>query len=483
MGKHISDYLLYKKRYILGYSLIGLIVIGLLLLAGWLIPGGLSQAEMDTVATSSALSLSSFDPHAAINLPYHSLQRVSIEALGLSQFSIKLPSLLLGALSAWGMIILLRTWFRHNVAIIATGLTITTGQFLFIAQSGTPSVIYVFLSVWLLVAALMVSRRASFSILWKILLFTIAALSLYTPLSIYILLALFSAMILHPHLRYIVRHLSPPRIILASFCALLILVPLGYAIFKEPSIVLTLLGIPSEWPQLTANAIQLLKQYADFITPGGGEVMTPVYGLGSMILILLGILNLFTTKYTARSYIITAWIIMLLPILIINPSYTSITFVPVLLLMAMGIHTLLRTWYQLFPHNPYARIAGLIPLAVLIGGMIVSGIGRYTYGYLYDPQVTVHFSKDLQIISDQLKAPDRGQTTLITSIRELPFYTVVAHNHQNVTVTDRAPKDIINTTIITRAAKSNQLGTPAKILTNDNAQDADRFYVYKMDKK
>jgi hypothetical protein len=483
MGKYITEYFLYRWRYVLGYGVIALSILGLLIIAGLYIPGGLSTTEMQSVVASDALTLKSLDPASIINLPYHLLQRASIELLGVSQFSIKLPSLILGAFSALGMIILLRAWFRHNVAIIATGLTITTGQFLFIAQNGAPGIMYVFLSVWLLVAAMMVARHAKFNVLWKLALFAVASVSLYTPLSIYILLAIISAIILHPHLRYILRRLSKPQLLGASVIGLILLAPLGYAIFKSPSIGLMFLGIPAEWPNLLENGVRFLKQYFDFVTPSSSSFMTPVYGLGSMILILLGIFNLFTTKYTARSYMISAWIILLLPILFINPQYTSVTFVPVLLLMAMGIHTLLRNWYQLFPRNPYARIAGLLPLAVLIGGMIVSGVGRYTYGYLYDPQVASNFSKDLGLLNRQLDEPERGKTNIVVSDTALPFYAVVAKYKPNLTAgvsIDPTSK----TTIISRDASLPQRpADPYRIITNGSSSQSDRFYIYKSDVK
>jgi hypothetical protein len=483
MGKYITEYFLYRWRYVLGYGVIALSILGLLVVAGLYIPGGVSNAEMQSVVASDALTLKSFDPASIVNLPYHLFQRASIELLGISQFSIKLPSLILGAFSALGMIILLRAWFRHNVAIIATGLTITTGQFLFIAQNGAPGIMYVFLSVWLLVAAMMVARHARFNVLWKLALFAVASISLYTPLSIYILLAIVSAVILHPHLRYILRRLSKPQLLGASAIGLVLLAPLGYAAFKSPSIGLLLLGIPAEWPNLLENGVRFLKQYFDFVTPSSSSFMTPVYGLGSMILILLGILNLFTTKYTARSYMISAWIILLLPILIINPQYTSVTFVPVLLLMAMGIHTLLRNWYQLFPRNPYARIAGLLPLAVLIGGMIVSGVGRYTYGYLYDPQVASNFSKDLGLLNRQLDEPERGETTIVVSSAALPFYSVVAKYHPNLTATT-AVDPASKTSIVSRDAPLPQkVADPYRIITSGSSNQSDRFYIYKSDTK
>lgn len=479
MSVPITQYQLYAKRHIIGYSLVGLGVVALLVIAGLFVPGGLSHAEMQSVVTSSALSINGFNPTAVINLPYHILQRISIDLLGVTTLGIKLPSLLLGALSVYGMILLLRMWFRQNVAIITTALVITTGQFLFVAQSGTPSILYIFWSVWLLVAALKVSRNSRFITFGKIALFGIAALSLYTPLSAYILIALLSALILHPRLRFIVRRLSKWKLALAIVCSLVLLAPLAYAIIKQPSVAMALLGIPQQWPDVWASSTQLLRQYFDFISPSNGPLILPVYGLGSMIFIGLGILHLFTTKYTARSYIIIAWVVLLAPILVFNPHLTSATFVPALLLMAMGIYTMLRSWYRLFPRNPYARIAGLIPLAVLIGGMVLSGVSRYTYGYLYDPSTVNYFSKDLRIINRHLKKPDQKPTALIVTKQEEAFYQAVAKRKKNVTV-NPASTSPTNTTIVSHdayvAAKPDRV--PSLILTDGRSQNGDRFYVY-----
>jgi hypothetical protein len=486
MGKQITDYLLYQRRYLLGYATIGITVIGLLLLAGLFIPGGISQSEMQSVVSSSAfhLSFSSFDPSSIVNLPYKILQRGSLDLLGISNFSIKLPSLLLAAFSILGILILLKSWFRQNVAVITMALVITTGQFLFVAQNGTPGIVYIFWSIWILVAATMVSRAARFITLWKIALFGLGALSLYTPLSTYIILALVSAAILHPHLRYLLRKLSKPKLLLAGLCALIIIAPLIYAIVRQPSLSLTLLGIPQNTPNLTANFIQLIKQYFDFITPNSGVLMTPVYGLGSMILILLGILRLFTTKYTARSYIISAWVILLLPILLISPTFSSVSFVPIMLLMAMGIAALVHNWYRLFPRNPYARIVGLIPLAILIGGMVTSGFDRYVYGYLYDPNIAINFSQDLTLINTELKSDSKLSTIIVVSASEQPFYNVVAAHHKNVVVQTTLP-NASQVTILTRSTYKATVPPiiPTHILTDDKSDNADRFYIYKSDTK
>src|SRR5690348_8532034 len=105
MGKLITDYWLYQKRFIIGYTLMALTIIGLLFVAGVFIPGGLSKPEMDSVVASDAASISfeSFKPESVIDLPYHLLQHASISLFGVSNLSIKLPSLVLGALSSFGV--------------------------------------------------------------------------------------------------------------------------------------------------------------------------------------------------------------------------------------------------------------------------------------------------------------------------------------------------------------------------------------------
>jgi hypothetical protein len=486
MGKELTDYFIYRWRYVLGYGLIAILIIGMLIIAGLFVPGGLSQSEMQSVVASNAatFSLSSFNPDSVINLPYHLLQHASISLLGVSIFSIKLPSLFLGLLSAAGMFLLLRTWFRENVAVLTAIIVITTGQFLFVAQSGTSSIVYMFWSVWLLVLAMLISRRTGWTAAWKIALFAIAALSMYTPLSPYILIALASAIMLHPHLRYLVRRLSKVKIAIGILVALILLAPLAYAIFLKPSISLTLLGIPTGPVDFKANILQLLRQYFDFISPSSGVVMTPVYGLGSVILIILGIIQLATTKYTARSYITAAWALLLIPVLIINPGYISVTFVPVMLLMAMGIHRLLTSWYSLFPRNPYARFAGLIPLVVLISGMVFTGVNRYMYGYSYDPKTAGNFSDDLRLVNTQLAAAKKdGQTvTIVPGQNEIPFYTVVAKHHTNVQVMNKLPVALTMspTVIVTHSAHMTDSSPQLyRIITDSTSHDADRLYIYK----
>ncbi len=482
MPRHITEYILYRWRYNIGYVLVGLVVSAVLLAAVFYVPGGLSTEEMASTVKSNSLSFTSFDPLSVIDLPYRILQYVSFLALGVTTFSIKLPSLILGLFSLIGIILLLRHWFHMNVAVISALIVITSSQFIFASQDGTPTIMYIFFPTWLLLLALKVSRQADRRNFWEILLVATIALSLYTPLSIYIILALVSATILHPHLRYIVGTLSRKRMIIAGIVGLVLLSPLAVAIGLRSEVGLTLLGIPEQWPDLIKNVKELTETHIGFMFTEEKERNQSVYTLPSLLLILLGALHLFKTRHTARSYIIASWLILLTPLIIFNPSRTAITFAPVMLLIAAGLDELLVTWYRMFPRNPYARIAGLFPITLLVAGMALTGVERYFYTYRYSPEVASQFSDDLDLLSSELDTLEVEPIALFTTRAELPFYEAVAsHNSVVRVIPPEHPLLTDEQFIITRGAFYERDLTerePAKIITNGKTSRADRLYLY-----
>src|SRR5574344_280188 len=102
MHRRVTDYFVYRWRYIIGYSFI-VVVIGIMLaVAAFYIPHELRQGEIDSALTSASLGTSTMTPEAAIDLPYHLLQKFSFMLFGVSTFTIKLPSIILGAFTALG---------------------------------------------------------------------------------------------------------------------------------------------------------------------------------------------------------------------------------------------------------------------------------------------------------------------------------------------------------------------------------------------
>lgn len=479
MAKYLSDFLTYRFRYQIGYALIVVAFMVLLVIAGLYIPGGLSGGEMKNFVQTAALDVQNVSTLAIPNMPFYAAQRLSMEILGPTSFAFKLPALICAFVTGIGAVLLLRRWFRANIAVLATVIMITTGQFLYVAQSGTASITYVMWSVWLLLTATMITRSEKYKKIWKVLFFIIMPLSLYTPLSVYLVVAICSAGLLHPHVRHVLKRMSRPHLILLIVLSVIIAVPLGYLVVRNPQLAVQLLGAPSSWPpDLWNNFKILLQQYLNFISPQSGPLMTPFLGLGSIALIILGAWQLFTIRYTARSYTLTAWIILLIPILMINPQFTSITFVPLLLLLASGLSYLLKSWYSLFPRNPYARFVGMVPLTILVGGLVVSGLDRYFDGYRFDPITATSFNRDLNLFQEQV----RGEyvTHLVVANSEKPFYDAVASyakKGNSIVVTTNMPKE--GAFAATKTAHTKILLSPERIVTTDVSKDSDRFYVYR----
>lgn len=481
--RKVADSILYRWRYIIGYSVIGILLISSLVLAGTFVPGGLIEHEKVSVVTSASIDFSDPTSLSILNLPYHLLQLLSINLFGVTALSVKLPSLFLGALSAVGLIFLLRQWFHYNVSVIAAIVAIATSQFLFIAQNGTPLVLYLFWPIWLLLSATLIARQVKPVLLWRILFFILAALSLYTPFSIYVLVALAMAVALHPHLRYLFRRIPTSDLTISIIVASLLLIPLGYRLVMQPEIGLELLGFASGHPDILANLTTLGTQLFDFTgtSVSLNGMMLPLFGLGSMLLIALGIFAAIKAWHSVKSYLVLLWLLLLIPALVIEPAYIAIIFVPLVLLLASGLDALFRYWYRLFPLNPYARVAGLIPIAILVSGLVMSGLDRYTYGYLYSDVVAGRFSNDISLINREI-SNGKSPTAIIVKDSNYAFYQTVAERSPGqITAHTELPDELPEKVIISgarheAAPEGKELD---KIITDGRKLSGDRFYVYK----
>lgn len=471
MGKYkMSEFFIYQKRNLIGYTLVALGLIGALIFISLFLPGGITNSEIQSVLKSNSIYILDYWSMDVINLPYHLLQHTSFYFLGISIFSIKLPSIILAFLSAAGMVLLLKQWFKTNIAVLASLIAITTSQFLFIAQNGTSDILYLFWPVWIIYVASLIPTIKKFRKFYIAILFILASLSLYTPLSIYIIIVIAAAILIHPHLRYLIKQLSRLELIGGLIITLTLISPLIYAIYKTPSLCLTLLGIPTTWPNIGSNLSSLTTQYFSFANPGGTTMITPFFELGSILLIALGAYFVLINRSTAKNYLVILWIILLIPIIILNPKYTTFTFLPLVLLLASGLNGLLSHWYGLFPRNPYARIGGLIPVVILVTFLVFSGVNRYVYEYRYNPNMVSNFNKDLLLIPNNTK-------NIVVTDKELAFYNVISKYNKKLTI---ATKPISDTFLATRDAKQSFTGYEiVRIITSPNMNNSDRLYIYK----
>lgn len=482
----VTDFYIYRWRYQLGFAAITTLLISLMALSVFFTSPGLSDGEQHSAATSVATSFKTIigsDPSTIINLPYHALQKTSIALFGLTQLSVKLPSLILVTLSVAGFYAVVRLWFRRNVATITSLLLLSSSLFLSIGQLGTPDSVYLFYGALLLFSTTMIAYAQRFRVFWFLASASLAAISLYTPLGLYPILALGITAAIHPHARFIVFRQSALTYTISGVLFLLITTPLIISIFKQPALLTSLLGI-DYFSQISFESVkQTAAHYLRVYRPDGGILLTPLYHMAIIALAVLGSIRLFTANYTAKSYIMSITFVLLVIACLIQNVPASITLVPVMLLVAFGIDYLIRSWYRLFPRNPYARIAGLIPLAVLIIGIASSELERYTYSYRNLASSSEVYTSDLKLLSKELKTGILDQPTLLlVEPEDRDFYAILAKDTDNLTViTDRAATGTHKgiKTIITAPSLRSESQSPTTILTNSHTKDGARFYLYK----
>ena len=189
MGKlNPNKYFLYKKRFIIGYILLAIGFLGLILLVPKLAPVGLSNAEMNSAITSQNLDVHSVFSGNLIDLPYHLLQKIVFKLFGITSYTIRIPSIIMGGLLGFLVVLLLNRWFKNNTAIIASIITVLSSSFLFLVSNGTPLIMIVFWPTFLLWVGSKVQGVKRPAPIWCFIFAIALFLSSFTPYMLYLVI-------------------------------------------------------------------------------------------------------------------------------------------------------------------------------------------------------------------------------------------------------------------------------------------------------
>jgi len=470
----IREVTLYRYRYVLGYIAFGILLAGLLAFGIEQVPRGLTNDEMASAVTS--VNVNPLHPTATnvIDAPYHHVQKLSIQLFGLTPLAIKLPSILIGAATGVALIFMLRRWFRTNVAIITALIVVTSVGFLSMARTGSPIIMPTFWTVILLLAATYMLHADSYRFIWK--LFSLGSLAMlaYSPLGIYPCIALAIAGLLHPHVRNRLRQGKWWKNLIIAIITLGILAPLIIACINTPRVALQLLGfegVDFAWSDVGSSLWTLGGQLFNFTTNHTGPIVTPLFNIATTILLLLGLLKLFTARYSARSYMLFIWLALLVPVLILRPDALLLIIVPSTLVLAIGIESLIRQWYDLFPRNPYARIGALLPLSVLVFSITGMNVSRYFLGHQYGSSSSFH--AELPAVRETLENKKLGKdkpVALVVPPQQVAFYDLMRRQYPRASVSSQLSSSA-NSQIILASSTEQRKDTPSQIVTNDSASE------------
>lgn len=427
----VDDYALYRHRYGFAYVVLTAVIVILLTLNFTSLPAGLSQAEQASVLASSRLNLV-FDsitifPKALleflqqadlVNLPYHLLQKSTLETFGLSPLGVRLPSLLVAGASIGMLFVLLQRLIRAKSAIVASLLIATSSWLISLGRLGTPDSMIVFWTVLLLLLMTVISQQAKHQRLWKLLTLLSLGLALYTPgMAVLIAVAVIASM-LQPHVRYMVRRISPGTAVAGTAVVFAMLAPLGFTLWQHPSIAFNLLLIPTELPGIGdffANLLAALGMLFNPLAISLAGTPQPLVALPTTVLALVGLIRLIKDWHSVRSHVLLIWLALVVPLVGLSGSRDlNFLFIPIMLLAAIGIQSLINYWYTLFPRNPYARFFGLLPLGLLIVVVVQFNYQRYFQTLPYAKEAVAFYDQDPFLLWQTLRSgPNRDKRVLL----------------------------------------------------------------------
>ena len=440
-------------------------------------PGGLSEAEMQSAIQSDAISGNFLQEGRVVDLPYHLLQKASISIFGLSLYSIKLPSIIIGVLTGFFIVLLLNRWFKSDVAIVGSILILLSTAFLYLAGSGTPIIMIVFwLALLLWMGSKIVGNDKTPPILTIGFVLSLA-LSLYTPHLFYVAAGIAVAGLLHPHLRFSLKQLKLYQLIICIGVAAIAIAPLVIGCIFNHNAIQELTWMKDfNFTNVIRNISTAFAPFFSFSLAYDSVYLAPLFGLANIVLVIIGVLASIGKLFTSRNTVVSLLTIFAILVSGLNQNIAIAIIIPITVLSAAGLESIIEKWHSLFPENPYAHFIGTMPIVVVVLMIVFSGLSHFVFGYHYTPRVAKNFSDDINIIQDNLK----GGSILIVDKDDhnLDFYRLL-DKHGDFTVLTEIPEQVGEDKIAMLGITTDREDLTLKqIITSSKTRNSDRLYIY-----
>ena len=466
---------LYRHRFVLGYTILLIIFAGLLSFLPMIAPGGISSEEMQSVVESQKIDQNFIANGQVIDLPYRLIQKLSTSIFGLSLYSIKLPSIIIAVLTALFLVLLLNRWFKSDVAIVSSILTTLSAAFLFLAGFGTPNIMYIFwLAVILWLGSKIIGNDNTHPMLVISFAFCVAA-SLYTPHLFYVALAIAIAGITHPHMRHSLKQLKIYQLIISAGVFILVAIPLVLGCIFNQTTLMNLI-YTENISAFLSNVMSSFTPFFSFISAYDSVYLAPLFGLGTVALIIIGALASIGKLFTSRNTVVSLLIIYSIFAAGLNQNASIAIVVPIAILTAAAIESIIQKWHSLFPENPYAHIIGALPVLAVVLLIIGSDLAHFIFGYHYTPAVANNFNNDISLINSNL---ERGTTLIMSEEQEGYEFYKLLEGSNGITIAQEVPNEEESRPIAS-------LGGPLKaenlelkrIITSPKKLNSARLYIY-----
>ena len=484
MGKlNPNKYFLYKNRFIIGYILLAASFLTLILFVPKIALTGLSTSEITSATASQNLNLRSVFDGQLVDLPYRLLQKTVFKFIGITTYSVIIPSIIIGGFLGFFLILLLNRWFKNNTAIIASIIAVLSSNFLFLVSNGTPLIMVVFWPTLLLWLGSKVQGKERPAPIWSFIFAFALFLSSFTPYMIYLIILILIYTILHPHLRFTIKNLPRLPFIFVSLFILIGFGFMGFIFLQHPETIKPLLY--SGDFKLSTYFNNLKQAFLPFFTWHGvieSIFLAPQISLPATFIAIIGLVSTFKGFFASRNSIAIFLIVFTILISGFHTGYAVLLILPFTILIAHGLRYIIYKWYNLFPENPYAKLFGVIPIAIFLFTMITSDLSHFISGYRYAAPVANQFNSDLSMILTHAKA---GDYLLLNENDDFSKLLIAANtvkpifrdslNYYITTDVNSLPK---NSKIYTIGKTNHTQLELQKVYTSSKSQNSDRLYLY-----
>ncbi len=337
---------------------------------------GLSQAESASRQSSSSLDNIISDPTFAP----HKLVQLGFQSAGQSgAFWMRLSSVLFALALLLFFYTLLRLWFGRLVSLLGTMLLAGTPFIILSARSATPYILLL-TPIALLASYVWFSKTDKKTLAWFTLM-VVLGVALYTPGTIYFVLL--GSLIFRKKL---VHLLAPMRswVVISLFAIpLLFMAPIVMASIENPSVVKSLMLIPSE----LANSTEVMKSTAwaglslFWMTRDSHSLVIGRLPMLNALQIVLGLFGLYAMWTRARRELYLLIGMFVLGIITAgvfnNLLYLILSLPAACILSAAGLRYLYKEWRTVFPLNPLPKALAVLLMVTVVGLHLLIGT-RYS---------------------------------------------------------------------------------------------------------
>jgi 4-amino-4-deoxy-L-arabinose transferase-like glycosyltransferase len=480
---------------IFGFAGLFVVMITLIVYRFWSWPGGLTAAEISAATTAGNLHPLHLTMEQVVNLPFTILQWLSIKVLGLSTFAIRLPAVVLAVLSVAGFVLITQRWFskRYGAAAIISGLFVASmPAFLLLARSGTGTISVIFLMILVIASASEAIRcrepsveHGKFAKYWATFCELALGLALvglmYVPGGVYFVIGFVVLGLLHPKVRALsLRVRSWRSFVLLAVVPLILLSPLVWALASREGwdIAKALLDLNVTWSLESLKTVGL--DIVNWRIGFNGLMLTPILGIAMAIVALVGLWRLARDFFSARTYLVLGLLVASLAMAASNPAFSYYLIVPLAFLLLIGAATLIDEWFTRFPRNPYARWLGTGLLAIVVSFATWSNVDQLRTSVDYNASVASAYSHEFSAVEKYISSHKDQTMQLVVAANEVDFYTILARDHTNVSVTtaDSIKDDDNISTIVLTSSQHTLDGTPQYIMTSSFKENSVLARVY-----